>query len=73
MDALHVELPDKLAEELRRLIETGWFQSEEEAVRIALAEFIQRRQAALIERFQRADIDWALSQAEGADAKHREP
>ena len=63
METLHVELPEKLAEELRRLVDGGWFQNEGEVVRLAVVEFIRRHQAALIERFQREDINWALSQA----------
>ena len=72
MEALHVELPEKLAEELRRLVEGGWFQSEGEAIRLAVGEFIRRHQAALIERFQREDINWALLQANEIDPEQRE-
>lgn len=73
MEALHVELPEKLAEELRRLVDAGWFESEGEAVRLAVVEFIRRHQAALIERFQREDINWALSQADKTKTDRREP
>ena len=73
MEALHVELPEKLAEELRRLVDAGWFRNEEEAVRFAVVEFIRRHQAALIERFQREDINWALSQADETHTDRREP
>ena len=69
METLHVDLPEKVAEELRRLVGAGWFESEGEAVRMAVVEFVQRHQANLIERFQREDIHWALSQAD----KRREP
>ena len=62
MESLRVELPLQLAGELRRLVEDGWFQSEQEAIRLALAEFVRRHQFALSERFQREDIAWALSQ-----------
>ena len=37
METLHVELPEKLAEELCRLVDGGWFQNEGEAVRLAVA------------------------------------
>ena len=62
MDSLQVELPVQLAAELHRLVENGWFQSEQEAIRLALAEFVHRHQFALIERFQHEDVAWALSQ-----------
>ena len=72
METLQLELPEKLADELRRLVEGGWFQNEGEAIRVAVAEFIRRHQAALVERFQREDISWALSQANDASDR-REP
>ena len=71
MEKLNVELPEKLAEELRRLVDAGWFQNEGEAVRLAVAEFIRRHQAALTERFQREDINWALSQPNDIRPEHR--
>ena len=73
METVRVELPEKLAEELRRLVEGGWFQNEGEAVRVAVVEFIRRHQAALVERFQREDINWAVSQANDVHPDRREP
>ena len=73
MEALRVELPEKLAEELRQLVAAGWFENEGEAVRLAIAEFMRRHQAALIERFQRDDINWAMSQADETGSGRREP
>jgi Arc/MetJ-type ribon-helix-helix transcriptional regulator len=61
-----VDLPEKLAEELSRLVETGWFPDEGEAVRAALAEFLRHRAAPLQERFQREDIEWALRAKQNA-------
>lgn len=61
-----VDLPDKLADELKLLVEAGWFQSQEEAVRVALLEFVRRHRAELIERFQREDIAWALQHQESS-------
>ncbi len=60
MKSIHVELPEKLAEELGRLVEAGWFRNEDEAVRLALLEFVRRHRFELLERFQREDIAWAL-------------
>ncbi len=67
MKSLQVELPDKLAEELDLLVRTGWFQDKQEAIRLALVEFVRRHRAELLERFQRDDIAWALRQKEVAE------
>jgi len=58
--SINVDLPEKIAEELSRLVEAGWFHDEAEAVRIALVEFLGHRAAELQERFQHEDIEWAL-------------
>lgn len=62
METLGIELPPQLASDLHRLIERGWFQSEQEVIRFALTEFIDRHRFALIERFQQEDIEWAVAQ-----------
>jgi Arc/MetJ-type ribon-helix-helix transcriptional regulator len=62
MKSLQVELPDKLAGEVEALVQTGWFRSEDELVRLALAEFVRRHRFELQEQFQREDIVWALQQ-----------
>ena len=63
MKSLNVELPDRLAEEVSRMVREGWFESENELVRAALAEFLSARQAELQERFRREDIAWAVAEA----------
>lgn len=68
MKSIEVELPDKLADELNRLIEAGWFQNQEEAVRAAVLEFVRKSRVELRERFQREDIRWALAQREASDS-----
>lgn len=67
MLSLQIELPEKLAAELHRLVQADLFHTEQEAIRLALAEFVRRHQASLTEQFQREDIDWALSQGEAAE------
>lgn len=62
MKSVRVELPEKIADELEQLVKAGWFRSEEEAVRLALIEFLRRHRFELLERFQREDIEWALKQ-----------
>lgn len=63
MKTLQLEIPDALAETLRHLVERGWFVSEDEIGRLALAEFVRRHEFELQERFQREDVDWALRKA----------
>jgi len=64
--SINVDLPEKIAEELSRLVETGWFRDEAEAVRVALVEFLGHRAAELQERFQHDDIEWALRERQKA-------
>ncbi len=66
MKSINVDLPEKIAEELSRLVETGWFRDEGEAVRAALVEFLAHRAADLQERFQQADIEWTLREKQQA-------
>ncbi|HUI43032.1 MAG TPA: CopG family transcriptional regulator [Terriglobia bacterium] len=62
MKSMHLELPDKVAEQLKRLVKAGWVHDEQEAVRLALIEFLHQHQPDMLERFQREDIEWALRQ-----------
>ena len=62
MKTIQVELPNKAAEELSAIVKSGWFNSEDEVIRMALAEFISRHRFALLEKFQLEDIAWALKQ-----------
>lgn len=56
------ELPDALAEKLEELVKAGWFTSEDEIGRLALAELVGRDRFELQEQFQREDLAWALEQ-----------
>ena len=67
MKTLHIEVPDKLAQELDALVQAGWFSHEADVVRLVLWEFIRRHRLELIERFQHEDIAWALQQKRAAD------
>ena len=60
MKAINVELPDKLAAEIEAYVRAGWFGSEGEVIRAAVADFVRRRRIDLLERFMRDDIEWAL-------------
>jgi Arc/MetJ-type ribon-helix-helix transcriptional regulator len=56
MKTLMVGLPDALAAKLTALVEEGWFTSEPEIVRLALADFIRHRPFELQDRFQREGV-----------------
>ena len=60
MKTLKLEVTDKLAEEIERLVQAGWFASGEELARLALSEFLSHHRFELQEQFQREDIRWAL-------------
>jgi Arc/MetJ-type ribon-helix-helix transcriptional regulator len=60
LKTLALEVPDRLAQELENLVQAGWFNSEEEIVRLALAEFLRRNKLRLQEEHQLEDIRWAL-------------
>lgn len=66
MKTLALEVPDRVAEELEKLVRAGWFATEEEAVRLALAEFLQRNKLRLQEEQQMEDIRWALDLKDAA-------
>jgi Arc/MetJ-type ribon-helix-helix transcriptional regulator len=60
MKSVQVELPDTLAAEVEAYVRAGWFGSEADVIRTALADFIRRNRLELLERFMRDDIEWAL-------------
>ena len=60
MKTMQVDLPDQIAQELEKAVETGGFVNTAEVVRVALREFITRRRFELIERQQLQDIAWAM-------------
>lgn len=62
MKSVRIELSEKVFEQLDQLVKAGWFRNEEEAIRLAIVEFLTERRLDLLERFQREDIDWALRQ-----------
>lgn len=60
MKSVTVQLPDRLAQELDAMVDAGWFSDPDEAVRLALLEFLRHHRLELAERFQFDDIAWAL-------------
>ena len=72
MKTIEVEVPERVSMELETLVKDGWFADEAEIIRVALLEFVQGNRFALMERFQREDIAWALRQG-ALDAKANKP
>jgi Arc/MetJ-type ribon-helix-helix transcriptional regulator len=62
MSTLTVELPDELANQLRKAVESGWFADKGEAVRTALRELLASGRYSLQERQQLDDIALALAE-----------
>ena len=60
MKTLKIDVPEQLAEEVEALVRAGWFASEAEIARLALAEFVHGHRFELQEQYQRDDIRWAL-------------
>lgn len=58
---VQVQLPDRLVEELERVVRDGWFVDEEEAIRQALREFLHSDRWHITEKFLLEDIEWAAS------------
>jgi Arc/MetJ-type ribon-helix-helix transcriptional regulator len=57
---LHAEVPPKLVESLRALVDAGWYPDLDAAVRDALQRFADSHQDALLEKFVREDVEWGL-------------
>ncbi len=62
MKSLSIELPEKLAAEVKRYVKAGWFDSEAAVIQTALREFIRRNRIELMEGFLKEDISWARRQ-----------
>jgi len=60
MKTIRVDVPEKLAEEIKKYIKSGWFGNEAELTREALREFIRHHRLTLMEKFMEEDIEWAL-------------
>jgi len=72
MKTLEIELPDALAATLQEMVEAGWFTSEDEIGRSALADFVARHRFELQEQSKPEDIARPLAQkGETSDVVYR--
>jgi len=60
MKTLQAELPDKLYEQLKLLVKTGWFIDEKSVITEALRRFLETHRPELMEMFIREDVEWGL-------------
>ena len=59
-DTIQVDLPVRLHEQMRVLVEEGWFQDESGLLVEALRRFLETHRSELMERFIREDTEWGL-------------
>ena len=59
-DTIQVDLPVRLHEQMRTLVEEGWFQDESGLLVEALRRFLETHRSELMERFIREDVEWGL-------------
>ena len=60
MKAICTELPDQLYQEVRILVEKGWFRNEDDIILEALRRFLDTHKVELMEKFIREDVEWGL-------------
>ncbi len=60
MKTLQAELPDKLYEQIKVLVEAGWFGDEKSVITEALRRFLETHRPELMEKFIREDVEWGL-------------
>jgi len=60
MKAICTELPDKIYEEVKALIDKGWFRNEDDIILEALRRFLDTHKIELMEKFMREDVEWGL-------------
>ncbi len=60
MKAIRTELPDKVYEGVKSLVDKGWFKNEDDIILEALRRFLDTHQVELMEKFIREDVEWGL-------------
>jgi Arc/MetJ-type ribon-helix-helix transcriptional regulator len=62
MKILSVDCPDRLYEQLAKLVEAGWFNSPQEGVVEALRRYLSHHSVELQEKQIMSDVEWALNE-----------
>lgn len=60
MKTLTLECPDKVHEQLKALVDSGWADSAEQVALEALKRYLDVHRVEVLERHLRADIEWGL-------------
>ena len=60
MKTLTIDCPDRLHEQLTKLVAAGWFKSPEDAVLEAVRRYLSLHSVELQEKQILEDVDWAL-------------
>mgnify|MGYP001566732851 CR=1 FL=1 len=60
MKAIRTELPDKVYQEVKSLVDKGWFRNEDDIILEALRRFLDTHRVELMEKFIRKDVEWGL-------------
>lgn len=62
MKTLTIDCPDRLHEQLVKLVEAGWFKSPEDGALEALRRYLSLHSVELQEKQIMADVQWALNE-----------
>lgn len=60
MKTVQAELLEKLYEQLKALIEDGWFTDEKDIITEALRRFLETHRPELMAKFVKEDVEWGL-------------
>ena len=60
MKSICAQLPDHVYQELKSLVNKGWFKSEDDIILEALRRFLDTHKIELMEKFVREDVEWGL-------------
>lgn len=60
MKAIRTELPDKVYQEVKSLVDKGWFRNEDDIILEALRRFLDTHRIELMEKVIREDVEWGL-------------
>lgn len=57
---VQAELPEKIYEQIKALIDEGWFTNEKDVITEALRRFLETHKPDLMAKFVREDVGWGL-------------
>lgn len=57
---LEAEIPSRLLEEMRSLVEAGWFKDVNEILTDAVRRFVDTHRPELLDELAREDVEWGL-------------